>query len=203
MRGSLANGPTSCFQPGNTEQAVTQKPDTELVAAALRGDIDGFTELCGRYYPAMVALAHAVLADRHLTEDAAQEAFAKAANKLLSLKELHKFPSWLAAICRNVARDMARRRSKLRTIEDIDNIAEPQSDPETTYDHAEAVRDAIRTLPRTAREIVYLRYYDGMTYERMSAMLGLSKQAINGRLRRAKDSIARTLRRNDAIEVKR
>jgi RNA polymerase sigma-70 factor (ECF subfamily) len=67
------------------KRSVVQKPDTVLVKAAINGNADSFTELCRRYYPAMVAIAHSVLGDRHLAEDAAQQAFAKAALKLPQL----------------------------------------------------------------------------------------------------------------------
>jgi RNA polymerase sigma factor (sigma-70 family) len=43
--------------------------------------------------------------------------------------------------------------------------------------------------------VIFLRYYDGMSYEQMSAALGVSEQAINGRLRRAKKKLAGYLRR--------
>ena len=53
-------------------------------------------------------------------------------------------------------------------------------------DTAEAVREAISKLSASARELIFLRYYDGMSYEQMSAVLDISEQAINGRLRRAR-----------------
>jgi len=84
--------------------------------AAINGNAEGFTELCRRYYPAMVAIAHSILGDRHLAEDAAQQAFAKAALKLPQLKKENRFAGWLAVICRNVAKDMARRTENLCTL---------------------------------------------------------------------------------------
>ena len=43
---------------------------------------------------------------------------------------------------------------------------------------------------------MFLRYYNAMSYEQMSGVLGLSPQAINGRLRRARKKIARTMKAN-------
>ena len=114
------------------ERSVTQKPDTELVKAAVSGDAYGFTELCRRYYPAMVAIAHSILGDRHLAEDAAQQAFAKAAVKLPQLKKENQFVSWMAVICRNVAKDIARRTEKLHSTEDLSMVAAKPEDDETT-----------------------------------------------------------------------
>ncbi|MFB0554503.1 MAG: RNA polymerase sigma factor [Phycisphaerae bacterium] len=179
------------------EKSVAKKPDTVLVMAAINGDADGFTELCRRYYPAMVAIAHSVLGDRHLAEDAAQQAFAKAVVKLPQLKKENRFAAWLAVICRNVAKDMALNTENLRTTEDLSIIAAPAE----TDDDVEAVRKVINRLSAPAREVIFLRYYDGMSYEQISAVLGISEQAINGRLRRAKKKMADYLRRNGFGEV--
>jgi len=179
------------------EQSVAQKPDTTLVKAAINGDAEGFTELCQRYYPAMVAIAHSVLGDRHLAEDAAQQAFAKAAVKLPQLKKESRFANWLAVICRNIAKDIARRTENLHSTDDLSIVAAKSSNDET----AEVVREAISKLSASARELVFLRFYDGMSYEQISAVLGVSEQAINGRLRRAKKKMAGYLRRNGFGEV--
>jgi RNA polymerase sigma-70 factor (ECF subfamily) len=179
------------------EELVPQKPDSALVEAAINGNADSFTELCRRYYPAMVAIAHSVLADRHLAEDAAQQAFANAVRKLPQLREKSRFAGWLAAICRNAALDLAQDTNAFNTADDLSTIAaKVQQD-----DAAEAVREAIGRLSASDREVIFLRFYDGMTYERISVVLGLSKQAINGRLRRAKKKIAAYLRLTGFAEV--
>jgi RNA polymerase sigma-70 factor (ECF subfamily) len=180
------------------KRSVAQKPDTVLVKAAINGDANGFTELCRRYYPAMVAIAHSVLSDRHLAEDAAQQAFAKAALKLPQLKKESRFAGWLAVICRNVAKDMARRKENLRTTDDLSMVAAKSRDD----DKSRAVREAMSKLSASARELIFLRYYDGMSYEQISSVLGISEQAINGRLRRARKKMADYLQRNGFGEVR-
>lgn len=174
------------------------KPDFELVEAAQAGDLECFTELCKRYYPPLVAIAQAILKDRHLAEDAAQEALAKAARHLDRLKDKRKFAAWLAAICRNVAKDFARKEKIFSAIDDFDQIIENPGQDEM----AAAVRESLNELSDSAKELVVLRYYEGMTYQQMSAVLGLSEQAINGRLRRAKKKIATYLQRNGLGKVK-
>ena len=177
---------------------MPEKPDSALVEAAASGDADSFTELCRRYYPAMVAIAHSVLDDRHRAEDAAQQAFVKAARKLPQLKNKNKFAGWLAVICRNAAKDMGRSTEKFRSVDDLSLVAAESQENDLT----DAVKKALGELSASAREVIFLRYYDGMSYERISAVLGISEQAINGRLRRAKKKIANYLRRNGVDEVK-
>jgi RNA polymerase sigma factor (sigma-70 family) len=164
--------------------------ERELVEAAVAGDIESFGELCGRYYGAMVAVAYAVLSDHHLAEDAAQEGFARALVNLRRLQNKNRFAPWLAAICRNVARDMAAAKSRHISAEDLSQVADKNHDNE---DHR-AIRRAIDRLPEAAKELVVLRYYNNLSYERIGAILGISPAAINGRLARAKRRIARRLR---------
>ena len=175
-----------------------EAPDKRLVERALAGDEEGFTTLCERYYPALVAIAHAILGDRHLAEDAAQQALAKAAQSLPHLNQTEQFGSWVAAICRNAARDVGRSHRRFRSqLEMPVEAADPQRD-----DAGPAVRAALEQLEPQAKEVIYLRFYDGLSYERIGAVLGISEQAINGRLRRAKKKLAKHLRRAGFGEVR-
>jgi len=177
---------------------VEHRPDRLLVELAAQGDGESFTELCRRYYGPMVAIGHAILGDRHLAEDAAQEAFAKAAVHLPRLRQSDQFGRWVAAICRNEARDLARTRRQPQTVDETatENAASSGGD-----ETGEAVKAALSQLSPEAREVVFLRFYDGLSYEQISAVLGISEQAVNGRLRRAKKRLAEDLRRQGFGEV--
>ena len=145
----------------------------------------------------MVAIADSILSDRHLAEDAAQQAFAKAVMELPRLRRTDRYGYWLATICRNAARDIARRRRPSCDLHDqLSRTTGAKDDVET-----EVVREAMIHLSASAREIIYLRFYDGLSYEQISAVLRVSKQAINGRLRRAKRELARYLRKSGYCEV--
>ncbi|MBN2271059.1 MAG: sigma-70 family RNA polymerase sigma factor [Sedimentisphaerales bacterium] len=176
---------------------MSQEPDSVLVESAVNGDGDSFTELCRRYYAAMVAIAHSIIGDKHLAEDAAQLAFAKAAVKLPQLRKKDGFAGWIAAISRNAARNMLRTTKRVHCIEDSPAAAESGEDASS-----DAVRKALGKLAASAKEVIYLRFYDGMSYEQISAVLGISEQAINGRLRRAKRKLAEQLKREGFGEVR-
>ncbi len=176
---------------------IDDRTDIALVAQAARGDGDSFTELCRRFYPALVAIGHAITGDRHLAEDAAQQALAKAAMNLPKLRCPDQFGAWLAAICRNAATDIVRRRMPCTPPEGLSEVADPTPHDDLT----EAVKDALVRLSAEAREAVYLRFYDGLTYEQISAVLGISEQAINGRLRRAKRIMRNHLRQQGFDEA--
>lgn len=175
---------------------MTEKMQTELVEAALNGCIDSFGQLARRYYASMVAIAYSTLADHQLAEDAAQEAFAKALTNLSKLRKPDKFAPWLAQICRNVAKDMVTAKARPINPRDLSGGQE-SSEPN---DDVQTVRRAIEQLSVSAREVVVLRYYNGLSYEEMSSVLGISKATINGRLTRAKRKIAKYLKRDGFLE---
>ena len=166
--------------------------ERELVEAAVGGDLGSFGELCRVYYAPMVAVAYAGLSDHQLAEDAAQESFARALVRVRSLKDRAKFAPWLAAICRNVARDIATARAKQTSTEDLSQVAQRNNDDQNDR----LVRQAIDQLPAPAKELIVLRYYDNLSYERMASVLGISPPAINGRLARVKRKMAEYLRKN-------
>jgi len=171
---------------------VPEKLEIHLIEAATGGDIESFGELCRRYYAAMVAVGYSVLSEHQLAEDAAQECFARALVNLRSLKNKDRFAPWLAAICRNVAKDMVTTKAKQIGTEDISQVNEVENHDENDR----AIRRAIEQLPESAKDLVVLRYYDGLSYEQISSVLGISKASINGRLTRAKRKMADYLRRN-------
>jgi RNA polymerase sigma factor (sigma-70 family) len=176
---------------------VINELESELVESALAGSIESFGDLCSRYYNPMVAVAYSVLGDHHLARDAAQETFARALQNLDKLKQKKRFAFWLAGICRNVARDMAKTNSREIALEDNDQPAENQT---VDFDRT-AVRQAIDSLSPSARELITMRYYNKLSHEQMAKVLNLSKPAINNRLTRARRKLAKYLERNGFNEV--
>lgn len=161
--------------------------DQRLVQRALEGDPDSFVVLCQRYFPALVALVDAVLMDHHLAEDAAQETLVRAYRQLTRLKQPAAFGSWVGAICRHVAKDMLR--SQLKHRRSLQAEPEPTSGYRSEG-HSDLLSQALRRLSPSLREVIFLRYYNEKSYEQMAGILGISEQAVDGRLRRAKKKLA-------------
>jgi RNA polymerase sigma-70 factor (ECF subfamily) len=171
---------------------VPDKSETKLVEAAVGGDIESFGKLCRRYYGPMVAIGYSVLGDHQLAEDAAQESFARALINLKNLRNKRKFAPWLAAICRNAAKDMVATKARQISTDDFSQAA-----PEINHDESKKlIRRAIEQMPVSDKELIVLRYYNGLSYEEISSVLGISGPSINGRLARAKRKMAKYLKRN-------
>jgi RNA polymerase sigma-70 factor (ECF subfamily) len=179
---------------------VTENRETNLAAAARSGDAESFSRLCARHYPALVAIAYSQLADRSLAEDAAQEALLIAYRDAAKLKDAERFLPWLAAICRNTAIDMAKARARERRVGAEDGASVPAVSRHE-YDAVAVVRGIILRLRPDLREAILLRYYNDMSYEQIAALLGISEEAVNGQLRRARQIIRRQWQRHASREI--
>jgi RNA polymerase sigma-70 factor, ECF subfamily len=170
---------------------VAVNDDAQLVEAARNGDLGSFAELYRRHYSRMVGVAYCILSDRHLAEDAAQEAFAVACRELRRLRRAEKFAGWLRVVCLNEAKRIAKSRPKFVASEEV-----PAPDNDTSKGELhQAVRQSAQNLPIPQREVVILRYFSGLSYEQIAATLGISSRAVNGRLTRAKRKMAEDLKR--------
>ena len=171
---------------------MPEKSEIQLIETAKSGDIESFGLLCRRYYTAIVAVGYSVLGEHQLAEDAAQESFARALVNIRNLKNKERFAPWLAGICKNVAKDMLAVKARQINTDDMSPAARNGNSDENDR----AIRRAIEQLPEPAKDLVVLRYYDGLSYEQIGSVLGISPAAINGRLTRAKRKMADYLRRN-------
>ena len=165
--------------------------DQTLVQRALEADMESFGQLCRRYYSSLVAVADSILLDHHLAEDAAQEALAAACRQLPKLKKPERFGPWVIAICRNVAKDMVRDWQRQR--KPIEACQGDQCDCESDHQKVYLTK-ALQNLPDHLREVVFLRFYNEMSYRQMAKALGATEQVIDGRIRRAKKKIATYLK---------
>jgi RNA polymerase sigma-70 factor, ECF subfamily len=161
--------------------------EKQFVEAASKGDVAALGWLYGHYYAPLVGVAYAVLLDRSLAEDAAQQAFATACRKLRGLRELDCFGSWLAAICRNAAHDMLRERGRRTSVE---RAALRQVHGEGCRDGFDgAVRESVDHLSAMYREVVVLHYFHRMSYREVGSVLGITEDVVKGRLARARRQI--------------
>jgi RNA polymerase sigma-70 factor, ECF subfamily len=173
-----------------------QRTDAELVEAACQGELAAFGQLYERHFRMAAGIARSRLSDRHLAEDAAQEAFAIACRKLASLKDGSRFPQWLGAICRRAAIRAAKSRPRHLSLDPQCNDKGVSIAAAGEAAAESEVRKAIDQLDAKTREIVLLHYYSELSYEEISRVLEISPQAIHGRLQRARRKLASELDRD-------
>jgi RNA polymerase sigma-70 factor (ECF subfamily) len=173
---------------------MAEPEDQILVRQALKADTESFNILCQQYYQPLIAIADSILLDVHLAEDAAQETLAKGCRQLPKLKKPEMFGPWIGAICRNIAKDMLLKLLRERKVANVHRTERK----DCIKDNDEAIlAQALQQLPQNLREVIFLRFYNEKSYEQMANILGVTEQAIDGRLRRAKKKITVYLKKVD------
>jgi RNA polymerase sigma-70 factor (ECF subfamily) len=146
-----------------------------------------FEQLFLAEYSRVVAIANRVLANRHESEEVAQEVFlafhrSHPAEADYAAPWLHR-AAWHRAL--NVLRGNRRRatREEAVALPESDGSADPQGMVEMA-DQQRRVRDAMRRLPRKSAAVIALRY-SGLSYAEVAGALGVSVGQVGTLLRRA------------------
>jgi RNA polymerase sigma-70 factor (ECF subfamily) len=121
-----------------------------------------------------------------------------------ALENPERFRPWLRNVVRRTALDALRRRKVAGRSgaslpgQDSDSAPLPTEDlsPDELMAKAELreqVREEIASLPETQREVVMLKYLEGLSYEEIAETCGLSVGTIESRLFRARATLRTTL----------
>jgi RNA polymerase sigma factor (sigma-70 family) len=169
------------------------------VSAQFRnGDPDAVREIYRQYGRLVYAVAHRVLGDRDLAEEATQQAFLKAWRGAGSLHPDRELGPWLASIARRAAIDVSRHQA-VRAVDPIESVASGDPGLATRPESVEAshdvwaVREAVAGLPAQEREIVRLQHLRGLTLDEISEKLNMPVATVRSRSLRAHRRLAAVL----------
>ena len=173
--------------------------DEALVRAAQEGDRSAFGTLYSRY----ARMVHGILlcrVPRAAAEDLVQDVFLQALPRLASLRDVSRFPSWLAAIARNRAMDFHRESHPHDAFNEEsaadDSYPRPanRQAPQTGME-AQTVLNAVLSLPEAYREPLILRLVEGMTGPEIAAHTGLTHGSVRVNLSRGMQLLREVLTR--------
>lgn len=173
--------------------------DRQLVGRARGGEREAFAELVRRHELNIRRLAAGMLSDPTEAEDAAQEAFVKAWERLDSFRGDAAFSTWLHRIAVNQCRDMLRRRARRPWLSweglheklgrEPDHLAPPPVQASRRPEAGDELRQLLRALPEDARTVLLLRELNGLSYVEIAATLHVSVDAVKARLKRARVAV--------------
>lgn len=178
-----------------TTQERESRSDAELVIAARLGDRSAFDVLVCRYWAGAVNVVYRLCGNAHLAEEAAQEAFLRAWQRLKSYRTDRPFRSWLYRIAVNLALDALRREREVLNVETL-SLASEEDGPEAALaqnQQIERVRQAVLALPPAARAVLVLREYEGLTYEEIAETLDIPAGTVMSRLNYARQKLRQIL----------
>ncbi|MGH2781973.1 MAG: RNA polymerase sigma factor [Thermoleophilaceae bacterium] len=169
--------------------------DGDLVLLARAGDAGAWAALLGRHRAAMHAVAVSVLGASTDAEDVVQDACLVALGGLGRLRDPDRVRSWLAGICRNLARQSLRR--SIPNAPDLRHRHVDAASPEELLDAAgiqDWVWQALDRLPETHRHVIVLRYFTtANSYATIAATLDVPVGTIRSRLHDARNALRTSL----------
>jgi RNA polymerase sigma-70 factor (ECF subfamily) len=175
-----------------TLKNLSGEAEAALIGQAQAGDREAFGELMRSHYPSLVRVAYRICGDPNLAEDAAQEAFIRAWQRLDAYRPLSPLRNWLYRIAVNVTLDMLRRqRGTDKELESLP-IHDPQPGPEASLvkkERAALVQGAILSLTPAGRVVLVLREYGELSYQEIAEALDIPLGTVMSRLNYARKSL--------------
>jgi len=167
--------------------------DTELVIRAQRGDEEAFTSLAVAVGDRLHAVAHRILRDIDLAEDATQQALLNVWRDLPQLRDPARFDAWsyrlLVRACYAEARRTRQWSPNLRILP-TDTSAE--EDVSSVVDRDQLER-GFRRLSIDHRAVVVLHHYLGLTVDQAATTIGIPVGTAKSRLWAARRALERAL----------
>ncbi len=181
--------------------------DEKLFEAHRTGDSAALRTLIERHQGDLFRFLFRLSGDRHIAEDAFQEAFLQVHLSADRFDITRRFRPWLFTIAANKARDLLRkkvRRSELPlsapvgtsdgrvTFADLMALDEPGPEAAlATEERDQMVQRAIDRLPWSLREILLLAYFQRLSYAQIADDLGIPLGTVKSRLHAAVGGFAK------------
>ena len=186
--------------------------DEELALSYVNGDNRAFDELLLRNQSKIFSYILFVVRDRDTADDIFQETFVKVVVKLQQGKYIPsgKFSAWVLRIAHNVIMDLYRGQKSQKIIDavddnDLSNIAGNDliiGNVESQFVNTQVmsdVRKMMNLLPTTQREVVYMRYFQQMSFKEIADTTNVSINTSLGRMRYAIINLRRMAREHDLV----
>jgi RNA polymerase sigma-70 factor (ECF subfamily) len=177
------------------DRAVDRSDETRLVRKVQRGDERAFGELVERYLDSGYAAALALLGNPHDAEDAVQNAFIRALERIDQLKPGSPFGPWFYRVLRSTALNL-RRRESLRAHDELPGSASSGSDPGRDLDRGltrDRVLSALAELPEMQRMAVTLYDLEGYSHEEVAAILEIAVGTSRAHVHHGRKALRRRL----------
>jgi RNA polymerase sigma-70 factor (ECF subfamily) len=191
---------------GTPRHSGIEPPSRDELLRLRNRDADAMAAFFDRYFDRIYALAHRMMGDREQAEEVTQDVFLRV-NKGIGRLDPDRDPGpWLTTIVCNACREVWRGAhfKALKRSVSLDEVADWQAGhpratgtPETsalTAERHQAVRQALRALPESLREVVVLYDYEGMNHKEIAAVLGATHAAVRKRYSRALAALAKALK---------
>ena len=175
----------------------TMLSDQALLEMYQQGNREAVSQLLERHARRVRDYVRMLVKDNDVADDLTQEVLIKVVKVLDEGRYTDKgrFQPWLLRIAHNRVLDYFRAQKQVKTVSESSagfdilgsmNFAEPSiEDRLVSEQQAEEVRQLIELLPAEQREVVKMRYYEGLSFKEIAEHTGVSINTALGRMRYA------------------
>ena len=162
----------------------------DLLAKVANKDSAAFQQLYDQFADRVFRYAFTILHNRHLAEEIAQETMIAVWNGANRFAGRSKASTWIFGIARNQAFTLLRKEKRAENTPAKELV---QADPSRNIIQRERVMTALNELSPDHREVVYLAFYEGLSYGEISGILGIPSGTVKSRMFHAKRKLAEVL----------
>ncbi|SDS72811.1 RNA polymerase, sigma subunit, ECF family [Formosa sp. Hel1_31_208] len=180
---------------------MTTNNDQILINQIIDGNTNAFSMLVDNYKDLVFTLALRMLKNREEAEEVAQDTFIKAYKSLDKFKGDSKFSTWIYRVAYNTCLDRIKKNKKYINDVEINEFTEHQVKTiDSALDQMEvkekelAMKRCIASLPNEDSFLLTLYYFDDLSLDEISKIVGITANTIKVKLFRCRKKLAAILR---------
>lgn len=187
--------------------------EERLIEACRQGDREAFRQLFELHKDRVWSIALHFIGDENAARDITQQVFLKLFTAITQFRGEAEFSTWLYRMTANACLDEQRRQRRFLSFDIFkagDSELNPmdkqqarqieqgigqliQEDQHAQLEMSAVVKAAVKELKPKLRIAILLKYFEGLSYEEMAAVLGCSAGTVASRLNRGHKELARRL----------
>jgi RNA polymerase sigma factor (sigma-70 family) len=163
--------------------------DEDLVTLVLLNDQVGFARIVEKHRGWVYMLCSRILRSKESADDAAQEVFALALEKMATLEHKAKLAGWLKVIAVNQCHKIIEKGRLDDPLGNGDSTRSATLNPEEQIiasQTSQIVSQLIDRLPPKQRLVFVMKYIEGSSYERIKELTGFSDMQVKSYLQNAR-----------------
>lgn len=170
--------------------------DEILVRRVLLGDDAAMVRLYQRYGASVRYYLRRLVSAQDVADDLSQNVWLKVLRGMKKLRRPASFRPWLYRIARNEALRQLGRKGRRVSLEDVEDPPAPEDTPDDDAQlDAALVHVALEKLAPHHREVLTLKFIEGMSYEEIASVIDRPLGTVRSRIHAARRKMRAVLER--------
>lgn len=169
----------------STYTPLTEQQFDHCICLMKQKNKEGLKIVYEAYLPYIYHIIFEILHNKENTEDVAADFFIKLWEKCGDYKPGGGHRAWLARIAHNMAIDYLRKSRRENLTEELPEPEPVQETPETIVVEDVSLKDALKSLKDSEREIVHLKIMGELTFQEIAKVLKVPMGTVTWRYKEA------------------